>query len=115
MNDMDAIITQARELGKQIAAHPRASQFFNAAKAVSEDKSAQEILQDYQNHLRKLQEQEQTGKPIEPEQKRKLADLQARAAGDEKIKTMMKYQADYLELMHRINGAIDEASQAMTT
>jgi cell fate (sporulation/competence/biofilm development) regulator YlbF (YheA/YmcA/DUF963 family) len=113
MNDMETIITQARELGKQIAAHPRATLFFNAAKAVSEDKAAQDILREYQENLRKLQEQEQTGKPIEPEQKRKLADLQTKAAGDDKIKLMMKHQADYLELMHRINGAIDEASQAL--
>jgi cell fate (sporulation/competence/biofilm development) regulator YlbF (YheA/YmcA/DUF963 family) len=109
---MDDIIADARALGKKIAAHTRTAKFFAAAKAVAEDKSAQEVLKAYQEQANKLREAEALGKPIEPEDKRKLMDCEAKLAGNDKLKEMMKHQADYLEMMHRINSAIDEATQA---
>jgi cell fate (sporulation/competence/biofilm development) regulator YlbF (YheA/YmcA/DUF963 family) len=108
---MEDIIAHARELGKKIAAHPRSIGFMTAARAVAADKQAQEILRAYQNHARNLHELEASGKPIEPEDKRKLADCEAAIAGNELLKQMMKHQADYLELMNLINNAIDEAAQ----
>lgn len=107
---MEDIIAHARELGKKIAAHPRCADFMAAARAVAGDKQAQEILKAYQQQVRKIQELEATEKPIEPADKRKLADCEAAVAGNELLKKMIKHQADYVELMNRINGAIDEAS-----
>ena len=109
---MDDIIADARALGKKIAAHPRTSAFMTAARAVAKDKAAQDILKAYQDHMQHLQELEGSGKPIEVADKRKLADCESAVAGNDKLKEMMKRQADYMELMHRINNAIDEASQA---
>jgi len=109
---MEDIIADARALGKKIAAHPRMTRFMRAAGAVAEDSEAQSILKTYQEQAHRIGELEQAGKPIEPEDKRKLADCEAKLAGNDKVKDMMKAQADYLEMMHRINGAIDEAAQA---
>lgn len=108
---MDDIIAQARELGKKIATHPRTQEFFAAAKAVAEDRDAQAVLKSYQEQIARIRELEAGKRPIEPDDKRKLADAEARVAGNDKLKNMMKHQADYLEMMHRINSAIDEASQ----
>jgi cell fate (sporulation/competence/biofilm development) regulator YlbF (YheA/YmcA/DUF963 family) len=99
---MEDIIADARSLGKKMA----------AARAVSEDKEAQETLKAYQTQMERIQELESTGKPIEVADKRKLADCEAAVAGNDKLKEMMKRQTDYMEMMHRINNAIDEASQA---
>lgn len=109
---MEDIIADARSLGKKIAAHPRMTAFMAAARAVSEDKEAQETLKAYQTQMERIQELESTGKPIEVADKRKLADCEAAVAGNDKLKEMMKRQTDYMEMMHRINNAIDEASQA---
>jgi cell fate (sporulation/competence/biofilm development) regulator YlbF (YheA/YmcA/DUF963 family) len=108
---MEDIIADARALGKKIAAHPRTATFLAAARAVAEDKSAQDILKSYQEQVNKIRQLEGAGKPLEPEDKHKLMDCEAKLAGNDKLKEMMKHQADYLEMMHRINSAIDEASQ----
>lgn len=112
MNNLDEILAQARELGKKIAAHPRTKDFLAAARAVAEDRDAQNVLKSYQDAVTKIRRLEAQGKPIEPDDKRKAADAERQVAGNDKLKNMMKYQADYLELMHRINSAIEEASQS---
>lgn len=107
---MEDIIADAAALGKKIAAHPRMQAFLAAAKAVGENKDSQTILQTYQEHVDKLRNLEMTGKPIEPADKHKLADCEKQIANNDLLKKMMKAQADYLEMMHRINEAIDSAS-----
>ena len=108
---MDDIIAHARELGRKIAAHPRCRDFIAAARTVAEDREAQGILRAYQEQLHRIQELEAGGKPIEVEDKHKLMDFQGKVAANEKLKTMMKHQANYLEMMNHINQAIDEAAQ----
>ncbi|MBN2562985.1 MAG: YlbF family regulator [Phycisphaerae bacterium] len=108
---MEDIIAHARELGKRIAAHPRCVDFMTAARAVAEDRDAQVILKAYQEHVRKVQELQASNKPIEVEDKHKLAECEAQVAGNEKLKAMMKHQANYVEMMNRINHAMDEAVQ----
>lgn len=108
----EQIIAQARDLGKAIAAHPRCRDFLAAARAVAEDHAAQDALRAYQEHAIKIRGLEASGKPIEPDDKRKIAELERTMASNEKLKAMMKHQADYLELMHRVNAAMDEGTQA---
>lgn len=107
---MDDIIADARNLGKKIAAHPRTTAFAKAARDVAEDREAQAILKNFQEQVNRIRDLEANGKPIEVEDKRKLSDCEAAVAGHPKLKAMMKAQADYLEMMHRVNSAIDEAS-----
>ena len=108
---MEDIISHARELGKKIAAHPRCSDFMNATREVAADTEAQRILKEYQEQVTNIRRLEVEQKPIEVEDKHKLADCEAAVAGNELLKTMMKHQADYVEMMTRINNAIDEAVQ----
>jgi len=79
---------------------------------VAEDRDSQAVLQAYQQGLERIRELEASGRPIEPQDKRSLAEAEAKVAGNDKLKAMMKHQADYLEMMHRINEAMDEAAQA---
>lgn len=111
MNDLDTILAQARELGKKIAAHARTKDFLQAAKAVAEDREAQDVLKAYQDAINQIRTLESSGKPIEPDTKRKAADAERQAAGNGKLREMMKHQANYMEMMHRINTAMEEASQ----
>ena len=109
---MEDIIAQARELGKKIAGHERTKSFMTAAKAVAEDKDAQAVLRNYQESVERVRSLEASGKPVEVDDKKKLQQAETAVAGNDKLKQMMKHQADYLEMMHRINSAIDEAAQA---
>ncbi len=108
---MEDIITHARELGKKIAAHPRCSNFMNATRKVSADPEAQRILGEYQQQVAKLRQLEAEQKPVEVDDKQKLSSCETAVAGSEPLKEMMKHQADYVEMMTRINSAIDEAVQ----
>jgi cell fate (sporulation/competence/biofilm development) regulator YlbF (YheA/YmcA/DUF963 family) len=108
---MEDIIAQARELGKKIAAHQRTRDFMTAAKAVAEDQEAQKILMAYQEQVEKIRALESSGKPIEVDDKKRIQQAESGVAGNAKLKQMMKHQADYLEMMHRINSAIDESAQ----
>ncbi len=109
---MEDIIADAKALGKKIADHPRTKSFMSAARAVAENAEAQSILKKLQEQAEKIHNLEQAGRPIEVADKRALADRQADAAGHSLLKQMMKTQADYLEMMQRINAAIDEAAAA---
>lgn len=109
---MQDIIAAATELGKKIAASERTRAFLAAAKAVAADKDAQTILRDFQNQSDKLRELAEAGKPIEPNDKRRLSELESSVASNDKLKAMMRTQADYFELMTRVQQAIDAATQA---
>lgn len=112
---MEEIIAEATALGKKIVAHPRMKAFVTTARAVAEDADAQAILQAYQDQIQAMRLKEQSGKPIEPEEKRALGESEVKVAGNELLKAMMKAQADYLEMMKRINDAIDAAQATAET
>lgn len=108
---MDEIIAAAAALGKQIAGHSRTREFMTAARAVASDADAQRILREFQEQRDRMHELEVTGQPVEPAIKRKVAALQEQVAGNDKLKAMMRTQADYLELMNRVYQAIEAAVQ----
>ncbi len=107
---MDDIIADATALGKKIAAHPRMAAFMAAAKAVSQDKDAQSVLRGYQEQMDKLRQLEMSGQPIEVDDKRKLAECESKVAGNDLLKKLMQSQADFQQLMHSVNEAIDRAT-----
>lgn len=109
---MEDIIADAVSLGKKIAAHPRMKAFMAAAQAVNGDKDSQTILIDYQKAVDKIRQAEMSGKPIEVADKRTMSECEARVANNDLLKKMMSAQADYLEMMHRINAAIDQGAGA---
>jgi len=110
---MDDIIAKARELGKLIGSNERTRAFLAAAKAASEDSAAQEVMRAYQTHAEKLQRLEYEGKPIEPDDKRKLAESQLAVASNSRLKELSRLQADYLELMNKVNDAIEASIGAV--
>lgn len=107
---MEDIIAAAKDLGCKIAAHPRCVEFMTAARAVAEDNDAQNVLREYQDQAQRVQILEHSGRPVEVADKHKLAECEMKVAGNEKLKAMMKHQANYVEMMNRINAAIDEAT-----
>ncbi|MBX3395000.1 MAG: YlbF family regulator [Phycisphaerae bacterium] len=109
---MDDIIADATALGKKMAAHPRMKAYMVAAQAVNGNQEAQDILMGYQKAIEKIQQLEAAGKPIEVADKRAISDWESKVANNDLLKRMMTAQADYLELMHRINAAIDAGAGA---
>ena len=107
---MDEILDLARRLGERIAADPRGRQMADARTALDGSLQDRQLLQDYEAQQQKMHELETSGRPIEPEDKRRLADLHGKVIGSRIIKDLLKAQADYLELMTLVSQQIEEAA-----
>ena len=105
---MDEILELAAKLGKLMASDPRAQAMTAARKKLEESLQDRELINDYESQQKKVAELEAAGKPIEPQDKRKIADLHAKVVGSEIIKGLMKAQTGYVELMSAVSRRIEE-------
>lgn len=108
--DRRQLLEQARALGKAIAEQPEVQSFYKARESVIQNPDAMRINKEYGEQLERMQRLEMEGKAIEVADKRKLADLQAAMAGNEALKNLARFQADYLMLLEAVQKAMDEAS-----
>ncbi len=111
---MQEILELATKLGRRMAADPRAQRMAAARTALDESLEDRQILHDYEEQQRKVGGLEAEGKPIEPEDKRRLAELHAKLAGSEVIKALLKAQADYVELMTAVSQRIEQETMGST-
>ena len=105
---MEEILELARRLGKRIAENSRGKAFREAQKALADNSEAQSLLKELNEVARRIQTLEDQRKPLEPEDKRKLADMQQRVAGNECLANYAKVQADYVELMQRVSASMED-------
>jgi cell fate (sporulation/competence/biofilm development) regulator YlbF (YheA/YmcA/DUF963 family) len=103
---MEELLKKADELGRLLAAHERFTALMAARDGVRGDEAASKLLADYETQVQKLQKQAAENKPIEVEDKRALADLEQQVASNDAIKAFAAAQADFSEMMSRINRAI---------
>ncbi len=107
----DKIVAEAGKLGKLIADTAASKAFLQTRQTVEADKQANKLVEDYQQQMQKIAQLENSAKPIEPEDKHKLTELQQKVASNETLKCWMKAQADFSELMAKVNKAIAEPFQ----
>ncbi len=103
---MASIVELATELSKRLAEDARVQAYLAANKAVADSPTTRQLLSDYEAHAERMHQLERQNKPLEPEDKRKLADYQQRMASDPLLKTLLKTQVDYMSLMQQVNAAI---------
>lgn len=108
MSEISDLVNQARALGESIARHARVQAYIAARKAVAADASARALLSDYQRATRTLHDLQAQSKPIEPELKRGILDYEQKLASHSALQELMRRQADFIELMNRINRAMEE-------
>jgi cell fate (sporulation/competence/biofilm development) regulator YlbF (YheA/YmcA/DUF963 family) len=103
---MDEITDLAVRLGRAIAASPQ----FLAMKAselkARKNQQIQEITTAYEAQMKRIRELERQNKPIEPEDKRKLAEMRERMQSLPDLQELLRVQADYTELMIKVNQNI---------
>ena len=76
--------------------------------AVDDDQQAQQLLKDYEAQARRIGELEASGKPIEPEHKQELAQLQSQISSNELIKKFLQAQVGYMDVMRKVNEKINQ-------
>jgi len=108
-DNFEEVMRQARELGAAIRKHPRYVKLREADDRVRADKSATDALSAYNKAADEVSRKERSGQPIEVEDKRRLQHLHEIVAANEAVKAFMVSQADYAELMRRMNDAIFRA------
>ena len=109
---MDEILELATKLGKMMAADPRAVAMATARNGLEESLPDRQLLKDYESLQQKMAGLEAEGKPLEPEDKRRLADLHGKVAGSEVIKAIIKAQTSYVEMMSAVSRRIEEQTMA---
>lgn len=105
---VDDILDLAARLGKRIASDPRGEAMARARGALDKSTADRKLLEDYQSQQQKVHELEVGGKPIEPEDKRRLADLHGKVISSQVIKDLLKAQMDYVELMSQVSNRIEQ-------
>ncbi len=105
---MDEILDLATKLGKRISQDSRAGNMVDAQVALENSLADRQLLADYEQQQQKVYELEVSGKPIEPDDKRKLADLHGKVVGSQVIKQVLKAQADFLEIMNSVSQRIEQ-------
>jgi cell fate (sporulation/competence/biofilm development) regulator YlbF (YheA/YmcA/DUF963 family) len=100
------ILARATELGKAIAASDRFAAVQAIRKGIDADEALQADLKAAREQAEKIATLEQEGKPVEPEDKRLLRDLQMKVTTSDKMQKRARAEADFAELMNRVHGAI---------
>ena len=113
MNDgYEEVLKLAAQLGEAIRRHQRYVKLRETDERVRSDKSATDALDAYNKAAEELSRKERSGQPVEVEDKRRLRALQETVAGNASVKAFMAAQADYAELMSKMNDAIYRAIAA---
>jgi len=103
-----AILEQARRLGKEIAGSPQARKLRQARRTLDQHEDVKKLLEEFQAQSEKVGRLESENKPVEVEDKHKLQDLHDRLVGSEVFKQFTAAQVDYIDLMRKVNQALGE-------
>lgn len=109
---MDDVTELAKQLGRKIGETDRFKKLRAAQQKLNADEAAKELLGKLESQARKIAEAEQAQKPVEPEDKRKLAELREQVHQHEILQELARVEADYMELMQRVNNALHESLAA---
>lgn len=105
---MDEILEVARKLGEAVARSERYGTLRAASEAMQADDAAMKLRADYDAVVTSIQESLAEGRPVEPEDKRREAQLREQVTRTPCIVAVLRAQADFHELMNRVNDAIQK-------
>jgi len=104
---IDPTVAQlAEKLGTAMADSKAAKDFKRVRHEALADQEAQDLMKTYQDHLDLLAHKEHERQPIEVADKHKLRDLQEKTYRNEKLKALLAVQADYVEMIQRVNDIL---------
>jgi len=109
---MQHIIGLAERLGRAIAESPQAVKLRDARKAADAEPDLAKTLKDFREHSEKLARLDAQQKPIEVGDKHKLQELHGKLAGSETFKKLTAAQVDYVDLLRKVNEAMQRSLAA---
>ncbi len=109
---MDKILSLAGELGDTIAQSDRFRGLRAAEQAVEADPETRRLLEAFDAQRRKIADLEAQRKPVEPEDKHELQRLSDSVTMNPRLQSLLRCQADSLEMMNKVNQTIREKMSA---
>ena len=106
---MDEVLARADALAEAIRTSERFVELRRVEAEVGADPEARKLLADLQAARAAIAEKEANGKPIEPEEKRRLAALEAAWGESETVVRLQGVQRAFLEMMEQVNRRIQGA------
>jgi cell fate (sporulation/competence/biofilm development) regulator YlbF (YheA/YmcA/DUF963 family) len=106
---MEEIVAKAGKLGEAIAAHESYRALKSATEKLKADEEAGQLEKSYAEVARLIDEKGSAGRPIEPEEKRREAELRSKMAAHPVIREFLKAQANFHQLMLAVNHALESA------
>ena len=105
---MDEIVNLASNLGGLISQHERFKKLRATEDAVNADEETRDLVRALDEQRAKIAELEAKQQPVEPEDKHELRRCTEAVHANPKLQDLARAQADYMELMNRVNQAIRE-------
>jgi len=110
MPSTQEILDAAKKVGQMVAEHDATKQLESALKTLESDTDAQQAIADFNRHLQTLAQKEQSGKPIEVQDKQKLESLQQAVVMNINLRNFQTAQMNYVDLLRMIDEAITSQS-----
>jgi cell fate (sporulation/competence/biofilm development) regulator YlbF (YheA/YmcA/DUF963 family) len=109
---MEDLLKTAAALGSQIARHDAFRRLRAAEAAVRSGADTRTLLDDFERQRQKIEELESGRRPVEPEDKHEMQRLSDAVHGNAPLQELMRAQADYMDLMNRVNRTIRDQLDA---
>ncbi|MFW6132595.1 MAG: YlbF family regulator [Planctomycetota bacterium] len=103
---MSEITDLAERLGGAIAQSDEGKALQAAREELNDEPDTLETLKQYRRQSEKMARAESEGKPIEPDDKHELEELQNKLTASPAFKKFTDAQVEYVDLMRRVNEAI---------
>jgi len=106
MAEYDDLMEKARALGKAIADTRAVRELHAVQTKIENDDELRKLRDDHREIAIKLAKLEMENQPIEPEDKRKLSELQSRMRTDLVFQEQLRLEVEHNDLMRRVNQEI---------
>ncbi len=103
---MDDVLKKADDLARAIRLSDRYRTLRTVEAELDGDEETKTLTQEFEEAQRTVAEKEKAGKPVEVEDKRRLKTLQERVGSSANLQKLLHAQADFYELMNRVNSTI---------
>ena len=107
MADETTLLKEARRLGGMIAAQPPVKAYRDLSRQLELDVGARQLLEQFEQTMETLAVKEASGQPIEIAEKQTIQSLQQSVALHPLLKKLIAAQTQYMELMRRVQEAIN--------
>ena len=103
---MEKILEKANELGHLLQQHEIVQRFRDLSGKLERDEASRKLLDEAAEATHRIQELERSGKPIEPEEKQRMEELEQKMKANSMINEFLATQAYYMQMLTQVNEVI---------